>query len=127
MASVLMFNINDPEKIRQLTILSIRLNFACRVVPADQQYCLIRSLLTGVQGARSVPAFYDEMIVMDGLAGEDLNFLLNEMIRTGTTVSLKAVVTPTNLDWTAAQLHAQLRNEHQHMRALRSARSGGTK
>ena len=28
---------------------------------------------------------------------------------------------------TAAQLHAQLRNEHQRMHALRSARSGGTK
>ncbi len=121
MASVLLFNINAPEKIRQLTILSVRLNFSCIVVPSDQQYCLISDLLSGTAGARSVPAFFDEMIVLEGFGKADLNFLLNEMIRTDTVVPLKAVVTPTNLEWTAAQLHAELRSEHLRMSARRNS------
>lgn len=109
MSSVLLFNISDPEKIKLLQILSIRLNFACRVISPEYQGCTVRDLLD--QRFYTRPAgkcFHDEMLVMDGLDHPDLNFLLNELIRTGHPIRLKAVVTPTNQHWTAAMLHAQL-------------------
>ena len=115
-ASVLMFNISDPEKVNLIRVLSIRLNFACRTVPPDRQGCLIRDLLDR-GGDSPVPGkpFYDEMLVMDGFSHPDLNFLLNELIRTGHTIRLKAVVTQTNEKWTAGMLHAQLLSEDRDM------------
>ena len=106
---VLAFNITDEKKISQLNILSIRLNFSLLAVPPRQQGCLIRDLLSGTP-ASPAPGkpFGDEMLVLADFDHADLNFLLNELIRTGQRVALKAVATPTNIRWTALQLHDQL-------------------
>lgn len=109
MASVLLFNISSPEKLNLFQVLSIRLNYALRIIPPDHQGCRIRDLLE--QRDYSSPVlrpFHDEMLIMNGFSHQDLNFLLNELIHTGHPVRLKAVVTPTNQSWTAAALHAQL-------------------
>ena len=116
MASVLMFNISNPDKVNLIRVLSIRLNFACIAVSPDKQGCLIRDLLDkGGDSCIPVKPFHDEMLVMDGFSHPDLNFLLNELIRTGLTIRLKAVVTPTNEKWTAGMLHAQLLSEDRAM------------
>ena len=115
MASVLMFNV-QPEKKNLLQVLSIRLNFACREVSPADQGCRISGLLSGTPGPRTAEKpFRDEMLVMDGFTHGDLNFLLNELIRTGMGIQLKAVTTPTNLQWTASALHAQLLAENREM------------
>ena len=116
MATVLLFNISQPDKVNLLQVLSIRLNFYCRIVPPEYQGCVIRDLLDR-QCDRSMSGkpFHDEMLVMDGLSHPDLNFLLNELIRTGLQIRLKAVVTPTNEKWTPAMLHAQLLAEDRMM------------
>ena len=117
MTSVLTFNISDPEKINLLQVLSVRLNFRCIPVAPEFQGCAIRDLLEN-RGSRSAgKRFTDEMLVMDGFSHPDLNFLLNELIRTGHPIALKAVVTPTNAAWTASALHAQLLAEHREMHA----------
>ena len=106
---VLAFNITDEKKISQLNILSIRLNFLLTAVPRERQGCLIRDLLSGAPASPApVKPFEDEMLVLADFDHEDLNFLLNELIRTGRRVALKAVATPTNVQWTAVQLHHQL-------------------
>ncbi len=108
MASVLMMNL-PPEKTNLLYVLSVRLNFSCRDVRPDEQYCCISDLLNNtVQKKTGLRFFHDEMLVMDGFSHQDLNFLLNELIRTGNTIRLKAVTTPTNRRWTVSMLHAQL-------------------
>jgi len=106
---VLAFNIADEKKINQLNILSVRLNFSLSMVPRQQQGCLLRNLLAGTPGSPAPgKPFSDEMLVLAEFDHADLNFLLNELIRTGQQVRLKAVATPTNLQWTAVQLHRQL-------------------
>ena len=116
MASVLMFNITDPQKVNELNVLSLRLNFSLQAVPCDRQHCLIRNLLDGKDSASAAtPVFKDEMLVMDGMTHADLNFLLNELIRTGNSIPLKAVVTPTNREWPAAMLYTQLVQENRRM------------
>ena len=123
MACVLVFNVSDPGKINELDVLALRLGFTVRTVSPDRQKCIIDDLLAGkytVSGG--TPSFRDEMLVMDGFSHEELNFLLNELIRTGNRIALKAVVTPTNRTWSAAVLHAQLVAEDSLMK-----RSGGAK
>ena len=115
MATVLAFNITDPNKINELNVLSLRLGFVFREIPPDAQRGTIRDLLAGKK-VSGKPGFRDEMMVMDGLSHPDLNFLLNELIRTGHPIGLKAVVTPTNRNWTALMLHTQLVAEHELMK-----------
>ncbi len=112
-----MFNIRD-RKAEEIRILSVRMNFACRDIPQAFQSSLISSLLEGrmEQNTAGKP-FSDEMLVMDGFTHPDLNFLLNELIRTENRIALKAVVTPVNRNWTAAMLHAQLVAENREMQS----------
>ena len=118
MASVLMFNIRDIRKAEQLRILSVRLDFACREIPPDCQSIRICDLLEGQSLGPAVPQpFTDEMLVMDGFSHPDLNFLLNELIRTGNTITLKAVTTPVNREWTTSLLHARLVAENREMQS----------
>ena len=117
MAAVLMINL-APEKRNLLQVLSIRLNFACREVLPSEQYCVISDLLSGPARIPSAgKPFRDEMLVMDGFDHESLNFLLNEMIRTGNAIPLKAVTTLTNIRWTVAMLHRQLETENREMKS----------
>ena len=115
MPSVLMINL-APEKQNLLQILSIRLNFSCRNVEPAEQAGRISDLLKG-KGLPdpSIRPFHDEMLIMDGFSHPDLDFLLNELIRTGHPIQLKAVTTPTNIGWTVIALHTQLMLEHREM------------
>lgn len=123
MASVLMFNISD-RKTEEIRILSIRLNFTCRVIPPSCQNLRIRDLLDNPATACSSvkKPFREEMLVMDGFSHPDLNFLLNELIRTGNQIALKAVVTPVNREWSAASLYTQLVAENREMHSRRVSR-----
>ncbi len=116
MASVLMVNL-APEKKTFLKVLSLRLDFACLEVHPADQFSLISDLLSGKQQKQQHgKTFRDEMLIMDGFSREDLNFLLNEMIRTGHTIQLKAVTTPTNIQWSPALLHIHLLAENEQMK-----------
>lgn len=123
MAKLLLFNITDPAKRSQLQILSLRLNFSLIDVPAERQHCRIRDLLSGLtsQSSDTAVPFKDEMLVMNGFDSADLNFFLNELRRTGHSVSLKAVVTDTNQFWSAHQLHDTLVAESLSMSQRKSA------
>ena len=117
MASVLMVNLGTEKK-NLLRVLSIRLNFSCHEVFPGQQSCMIYDLLAGTAGDAAVRnPFRDEMLIMDGFTHENLNFLLNELIRTGNTIMLKAVTTPVNVRWSISMLHANLIAENREMHA----------
>ncbi len=119
MASVLMVNLS-PEKASFLQVMSVRLNFRCRNVLPQEQSCRISDLLSGsVSGNAFTKPFRDEMLIMDGISHPDLNFLLNEMRRCSQTIALKAVTTPTNVQWTVAALHMQLVAENREMHSGR--------
>ena len=124
MARVLAFNVTDPAKKRELQILALRMNFPVITVEREKQGNRIRDLLAGDAPRTPVPRpFSEEMLVMDGFEHPDLNFLLNELIRTGHPFALKAVVTPTNLEWTASELYLRLKAENLSMQNRRSGSS----
>ena len=60
--------------------------------------------------------FSDPMLVFCSLTGPQLDRLLGAMKRAKLPpIPLKAVLTPTNRDWTSQQLWQELRREHQAM------------
>ena len=114
MSTLLLCNITDAEKKTAIRLSSLRLGLKCMEVRQDMQECVIEDLLSG--NTPSVPSsnpFQDEMLIMHGLSGEELNTLLQTLRTTGNTVRLKAVVTDTNKKWTVKRLHKELLAEEQ--------------
>lgn len=56
--------------------------------------------------------FFDEMLVLDGLDGQQFHGLLNGMQTLQAAVAYKAVTTEHNLTWTPARLCRELAAEH---------------
>ena len=63
-----------------------------------------RSILRGM-------AFSEEMIILAGLFGDDLDAFLEDLKSTVLWIPLKAVLTPTNTAWTPAALKGELEGE----------------
>ena len=121
MKTLLCFNIIEEEKKKALRLLSLRLGLDCREVPASLQGCTIADLLTG--GAPQTPLFSkpfaEEMLVMSGLSGSELNMLLDGLRQNRQRVRLKAMVTETNRSWTALRLCLELLEEERAFLKLR--------
>lgn len=60
--------------------------------------------------------FSDEMLVLCGLSGPQLDALLSSLRRSRVVVALKAVVTEDKPAWSSLQLHDELRQEHEAMK-----------
>ena len=107
--------------------LLFRFSVPCREVPAEAQGHPLGYVL-GLDGfppgkAPAEPPFADEMLVMHGLSKRQFNGLLDGLRQAGVQVPLKAVVTPHNVGWSANQLYAEIRAEHEAMRAAAEGKS----
>ncbi|MEE0954592.1 MAG: DUF3783 domain-containing protein [Eubacterium sp.] len=67
----------------------------------------------------------EPMIVMCGFSSVRMNLLLNAMRKYGAIVPLKAMLTPTNQNWTVAELFRQISEEHAAM--TKAAGKGSSK
>lgn len=73
----------------------------------------------------SQPDAVDEpMLVFAGLSSKRLNLALQRLRAMGVRISYKAVLTPSNANWTAGQLLAELKAEHAAMAAGASSAHG---
>lgn len=111
---ILAFNI-PPEKLGRLRLLVARIKARLRPVGPDEHQRkladIIASPVAAAQGD-AVPAdagFGDEMLVMAGLTGAQMNLFLGDFKRFGIPpIPLKAVLTVTNAEWTPVELHREL-------------------
>ena len=115
--TVLLYNCSGPEfsKLRQIFAM---LRLRMRPVEPERYHVPLAQLADG-QGepAAEVPeAIPEAMLVFCGLHQALLHQVL-EVIRLAQLppIPLKAVLTPTNRDWTSQQLWQELRREHQAM------------
>ena len=119
MAELLLFNIQDPEKLTAIRLLSLRLGLKWRSVPPELQNLSIDELLNGADvgeiGSTADP-FTDEVLLMHALPQEAFHTLLDTLRREGQSIRLKAVVTDHNRSWTAARLHRELCAEEEAMK-----------
>ena len=109
---ILAFNI-QPEKLGKLRLLCARIKARLRPV-SPAKYALTLGELVAAPAAPGAPAaceseFSDEMLLMAGLSGAQLNLFLQDFKRFGIApIPLKAMLTATNSAWTPVQLHAEL-------------------
>lgn len=64
--------------------------------------------------------FGDELLVMYGFDSGDIDMLIRSLRKYGVgRVELKAVVTPTNINWNGSELYFAVKADHEKMKKLR--------
>ncbi|BDF33294.1 hypothetical protein CE91St61_13690 [Lachnospiraceae bacterium] len=62
--------------------------------------------------------FSDEMLVMNAESEEMMDKALFLMRKEGVKVGLKAMLTPSNREWTSTALHDEIQKEHEYMKEM---------
>ena len=124
MATALLFNFHDAQKLQKVRFALFKLGVTGRVVDAAD-FGQPVGYLCGLEGfsPAEVPddgGFSDEMLVLCDLSGTQLDALLSALRRSRAVVSLKAVVTEENVSWSAKKLHGEIRQEHEAMKGARA-------
>ena len=122
MASVLLYNLGG-DKGSRLRMLCLRLRVRIQEV-APGEYGETLAALTGrAERTHAVcdAPFAGEMLVFVDFDNGLLNRFLTEARKAKCTVALKAVLTPTNMNWTSLRLHEEISKEHAAMRQGQSA------
>lgn len=114
--TVLLYNCSGPQwsKLRQVFVMQ---KLRMKAVEPGQYGLPLAQVLEGSGEPAGVEEeFSDPMLVFCSLTGPQLDRLLGAMKRANLPpIPLKAVLTPTNRDWTSQQLWQELRREHQAM------------
>ena len=119
MAYALLYNFTDEVRRKKVRALLFRGGIPGREVSPEEQGIPLGVLLgTGEktsEAERTEKPFREEMLVMHELTQRQFHFLLDGMKQQKVSVPLKAVTTPSNLDWSSARLYRELTAEHRAM------------
>ena len=114
---ILMYNL-DSRTSSRLKVLCQKQHLRWREVEASE-YGLAIGALAGIPTARAAEdtpegSFQEPMLVMCNLLNTQLNAFLQGMRDMGVPrISLKAILTPSNVCWNAIQLRDELAQEHE--------------
>lgn len=122
---LLMYNLNGDNGSR-LRLLCAQMHIRIRNVSAEefgQPVGALAGFCAPVPNAESA-GFDDEMLVLVNFDGNLLNRLLQQMRAAHIPpIVLKAVLTPTNMNWSSDRLHKEISSEHEAMLQQRRAHS----
>ena len=111
--TILTFNLSE-SRLSKLRFLCMKLGLAVKAVPAEDFSQPIATLCGLAERADAAPAetFSEEMLVFCHMD----NALVNRFLQTAkqmryAPVALKAILTPTNAEWSPAQLCQELKDE----------------
>ena len=114
---VLVYNL-DKKKEGALRILCLKLNIRVLSIAPDR-YAEPVGVLAGLAAetgtAFTGEPFRDEMLVMVNFGEKLFNALLQGLRTSRIFIPLKAVLTPTNVQWSSVQLHDELVQEREAM------------
>ena len=137
MAELLLFNIQDPEKLTAIRLTALRLGLQWKSIPPELQRETIETLLkwpggtagttVGTAKEASGASFTDEMLLMHALSQSDFHMLLDTLRTNGQSIRLKAVVTDYNRKWTAGRLHRELCAEEAAMQRRKQQNNRGNR
>lgn len=100
------------EKMGALRLCAVRMGCRLLTVPPQRQGLTVGELLSDAAGECPTDApFTEELLVMADLPAGGLNLLLGQLRRSRVSIALKAVVTPTNREWSLARLYGELCRE----------------
>lgn len=110
---ILVFNL-PSDRLGKLRFTCMRLGIQVRPVE-QREYGQTIGSLCGLSAPSDAPApeeaFADDMLVMANFTQSLANRLLAALKQARLPIRLKAVVTPTNVQWTPLQLHSELTAE----------------
>ena len=116
--AALLYNFNDPERLRQIRRYLNRQKVKTRIITAPE-FLHPLGYLFGLTGFSPSPQFNlggnfsDEMLVMHNFSQEQQTDFLGFFHRNGLApVDLKAVLTPVTQHWSSLKLHGELSKEH---------------
>lgn len=116
---VLCYNLKGTKKGKQIAMIFGFLGFKIRHVGQEEYLKPVKALLLGEQGEEAPvceDGFDDEMLIMQSEKEDQLDQALFLMRKEKVTVGLKAMVTPTNQEWTSIALHDEILKEHEYMK-----------
>lgn len=122
---VLLFHFEDRERLSAVRKAMLPTHIPCTVIEqADCDQPLGTFVGLPVTAMPEVPsaALTEEVLVLCGLSDAGIQLVLAALRKAGIYIPYKAMLTPTNKDWTAAQLFAELYEEHQAMMAMQKAK-----
>ena len=111
--TLLTFNLNET-RLSKLRFICMKLGLAVRPVPAEECCQPISALCGLTEQAEASPAeaFPEEMLIFCHMDNAQVNrFLQTAQQMRYAPVALKAILTPTNAEWTPVQLCAELKDE----------------
>ena len=124
--TVLLFNIQDEARLRGLKRILMLMKVRVRVVKKDE-YLQPVGFLAGVKELEAEQPVYEgeeldnEMMVMAGFSSSQVDLLLAQMRKAKLTrMNYKAILTPTNMNWTVPQLYEELKKEHDYVTQMHS-------
>ena len=126
--TVLLFHFDDPKQKRELQLLLASMKMKVRSVEVAE-YNKPLGVLAGTLEEGAYPE-YDgedletESMIFCGLSNARLNDVLNGIRKKKLKpIPYKAILTPTNQDWTILECYQELQREHAAMEAARRTKS----
>lgn len=113
---VVLFHV-PPKTEKQVAQLLWPYDISVRTV-SREQYTTPLGVLLGLRKAgRMLPSlgfeFAEPMLLMHGLPDDMVDAVLAQLKAAKISIDLKAITTPTNLEWNAMQMYAELRRERE--------------
>ena len=113
--TILTFNLSET-RLAKLRFLCMKLGLTVKPVPAEDYAQPIGALcgLAEPTAATAAEAFPEEMLIFCHMDNAQVNrFLQSAKQMRWAPVALKAILTPTNAEWTPLQLCAELKRERE--------------
>lgn len=123
-SSVLCYNLKGTKKGKQTAMIFGFLGYKIRHVEREE-YLVPVGILAGTdkedRGEREVydgEGFAEEMLVINAATENLMDQALFLMRKEGIKIGLKAMVTPSNKEWTSIALHDEIQKEHEQMKEM---------
>ena len=118
--TVLLYNF-DSERLPKVKRALLPLKFFIKTV-SKEDFSQPIGVLVGIKGIEPVEekydgdGFNDEMIVMGGFTSAKIDALVRALNKNGIgKIALKAVITPTNVNWNSVELYKAVKADHEEM------------
>ena len=128
MPVLLLCNIGG-ERLDAVNITASRMGLTVKELTADE-FGVVIGFPAGLEGftdekQAAQESFDEEMLIMCGLSGGEMNALLDALRRENVNIPLKAVLTETNAKWSSARLYKELSAERDMFKAIAAKKAVG--
>ena len=122
---ILLFHFQEDARRSAVRKALLPLHIACKEIPQEQWEVPIGALAglaAQPQPQLETRELSEEVLILCGLSDDALQQAVMALRKAGLYLPYKAVLTPTNKDWTVRQLFCELYREHEMMQQMAKAK-----